>query len=205
MTSRTTTPAVTMSKTTRRCSQSDGSVKQPAFQFYTGDWLKDTGYLTLAGRGALIDIMVAMWDSSTRGIITLTMVQFSRLLRIQVDQAMNVVIELTDKDNPTGSPRLDVKQLTGAPWERFTLTCRRMVRDAQLSETRRECGSKGKDFGKLGGRPRKTPKTANGTANNPPSSSSSSSNTPLTPRRGAERESEIEAKIEARLAGATAF
>lgn len=188
-------------------------MKLPAFQFYPGDWLKDTRHLSLAAKGALIDIMCAAHDSSNRGVVRTNLMQLARYLGAQVDQARSVVSELTDVDNPTGKAVLDRENLAGSGeaegraeggggggvMEGFSLTSRRMVKDESLRQVRAQAGSKGAEFGKLGGRPVKESGeiTAKQTANkplgegqsNPPSSSNSASPSEHSPLKspGAQR------------------
>jgi len=68
--------------------------KAPAFQFYPADWVQDTAHLSLAARGAWIDILCALWRSSTRGAITLSIAGWARVLRATADQADSVINEL---------------------------------------------------------------------------------------------------------------
>lgn len=70
--------------------------KNPAFQFYPGDWVQDTRALSLAAKGAWIDLLCAMWRSQTRGSLTLSMVGYSRIISATVDQTEAVITELTD-------------------------------------------------------------------------------------------------------------
>jgi hypothetical protein len=71
-------------------------VKAPAFQFYPGDWIQDTRVLSLAAKGAWIDILCAMWRSQTRGMITLPLIGYSRLIGATVDQTKSVISELVE-------------------------------------------------------------------------------------------------------------
>lgn len=70
--------------------------KQPAFQFYIGDWLKDTGTLSLESRGAWIDLLCFMWHSKDRGLLCYTIQEYSRLLRTSKQKAIKVIFELID-------------------------------------------------------------------------------------------------------------
>jgi hypothetical protein len=54
--------------------------KQPWLKTYTGDWLKKTRVLTLAAKGAYMDLRVFMWDNEPRGELTETWEGFARLL-----------------------------------------------------------------------------------------------------------------------------
>jgi len=72
------------------------TAKAPAFQFYPGDWIQDTRILTLAAKGAWIDILCALWRSQTRGSLTLPLMGWARLLGSTADQAAAVIGELVD-------------------------------------------------------------------------------------------------------------
>lgn len=100
--------------------------KLPAFQFYPGDWLQDTRPLSLAAKGAWIDLLCAMWRSQTRGSITLPMVGYSRLIGATVDQANSVIKELTDMHI------CDSVTLGNGD---VTLQCRRMMREEKERES----------------------------------------------------------------------
>ena len=55
--------------------------KQPAFQFYTGDWLKDPALqaCSAATRGIWINLLANMWESNPRGEIHGTVSEIVRL------------------------------------------------------------------------------------------------------------------------------
>ena len=113
----------------------------PYFPFYVGDWLKDTRHLSLAARGAWIDILCAMHNSQNRGVATFSKVQMARYIGASSDQGDSVLAELTDPQNPTGKPICDVENM---PDGGIRLTSRRMTAD----ERKRQLCS---DAGKLGG------------------------------------------------------
>ncbi len=72
------------------------TAKLPAFQFYPGDWMQDTRCLSLASKGAWIDLLCAMWRSQTRGQLFLPIVGYARIISSTVDQTEAVIKELTD-------------------------------------------------------------------------------------------------------------
>lgn len=72
------------------------SWKQPSFQFYPGDWVQDTRCLSLAAKGAWIDLLCAMHRSQTRGVLALPIVGYARLIGATVEQTEAVITELTD-------------------------------------------------------------------------------------------------------------
>ena len=47
--------------------------KAPAFQFYVGDYLKDTRSLSLSAKGAWGDLLCYMWNAKTRGMLSKTL------------------------------------------------------------------------------------------------------------------------------------
>ena len=55
--------------------------KQPAFQFYTGDWLKDPALqaCSTATRGIWINLLANMWESNPRGEVHGTVEEIVRL------------------------------------------------------------------------------------------------------------------------------
>jgi len=68
--------------------------KLPAFQFYPGDWIQDTATLSLSARGAWIDLLCALWRSPIRGQLTLSIIEYGRLLRTTPLRARAVLDEL---------------------------------------------------------------------------------------------------------------
>lgn len=112
--------------------------KLPAFMFYPGDWLKDTGHLTLAAKGAWIDLVARMWDAQIRGVLCHTIQGYARLMGALADQARVIIDELTDPITPV----CDRKDL---PDGRIQLTCRRMVREEQERVRSRVSKRRGRD------------------------------------------------------------
>lgn len=102
--------------------------KLPFIQFYPGDWVQDTAALSLAAKGAWIDILCALWRSPTRGALTLNMVAWARIMRASVDQAKAVIDELVS----TGT--CDYVTLANS---NVTLSNRRMIREEKERESTR--------------------------------------------------------------------
>lgn len=140
----------------------DTGSKLHAYQFHTGDWVKDTRHLSLAARGAWIDILAAMSSSQTRGVVTYTMMQLTRYLGVTVDQAHAVINELRDPENPTGKAVCEYEELADG---KFRLISRRMTRDEQ-TRLKRAAG------GILGGNPALIAQKVNHKDNHPPNLSS---------------------------------
>lgn len=68
--------------------------KLPFFKFYPGDWVQDTSVLSLAAKGAWIDILCVLWRSQSRGTYTCNIVQWARVIRSDAEQARRVIDEL---------------------------------------------------------------------------------------------------------------
>ena len=60
--------------------------KLPYFEFYPSDWANDTSMLPLKIKGAWIDILCGMWWNGSRGELTGSWEDFSRYLRVDVDE-----------------------------------------------------------------------------------------------------------------------
>lgn len=145
--------------------------KQPSFQFYPGDWKRDAGVQSLSfeERGVWFEMMLLMFESAERGKLVfgsgtpMPEDAVARSLGLDRQRYVQILRKLLDygvasKDEKTG-----------------IVFCRRMVRDAELSKKRAECG-------KLGGNPnllnqnsskREAKSNQNGKQNPTPSSSSS--------------------------------
>lgn len=148
--------------------------KAPAFQFYTGDWMKDPELrsVSLEARGLWVDLLCLMWESPQRGYMvarSLLAFRYDQIARM-VGASPETVQRLIEELEAVGVCSRD---------DRGAIYCRRMVRDAQISAKRAENGRKGgsakaqnaKDL--LGKNSSKT--LANDLAKASPSSSSSSS------------------------------
>lgn len=143
--------------------------KQPSFQFYPGDWKRDAGVQSLSfeERGVWFEMMLLMFESAERGKLVfgsgtpMPEDAVARSLGLDRQRYVQILRKLLDygvasKDEKTG-----------------IVFCRRMVRDAELSKKRAECG-------KLGGNPnllnqnsskREAKSNQNGKQNPTPSSS----------------------------------
>ena len=151
--------------------------KAPAFQFYPGDWMQDTRFLSLAAKGAWIDYLCAMWRAQTRGLLSLPWVGYSRLVGATVEQTKAVTAELVEMgicdaeiDEQPASPA-DVQRHTDG---NLTLINRRMFREGKTRELankrqQRYEERKKEDQGE------ETPDAKPDAKMTPPSSSSSSS------------------------------
>jgi hypothetical protein len=115
-------------------------VKRPAFQFYPGDWRRDTALqsCSIAARGLWIEMITHMHESDPYGYLTaggvpLTTQGLANLTGLTVAVAKRLLAELEEK-------KVFSRDDSG------TIYSRRMVRDEDI-RTRRASG------GKLGGNP----------------------------------------------------
>ena len=105
--------------------------KLPYFPFYPGDWMQDTRSLSLATKGAWIDILCGLWRSQTRGTLTLPVLGWARLIGATVDQAEQVIEELV---------KMRICDSVTDRNKEVTITNRRMVREEKerISNTERQ-------------------------------------------------------------------
>lgn len=101
-----------------------GEMKAPAFQFYVADYMRDTRALTLAARGAWVDLLCQMWVAPVRGQITLSIPAFARLWSCSESEAEAVLDELSETGVALRSP-LRVTDRN----EKITVSNRRMLRE----------------------------------------------------------------------------
>ena len=100
-----------------------GRPKQPAFQFYTGDWLKDPelSACSPATRGIWADCVARMWESGRSGRLAGDYAALARLCRCSVEEMREAVAELRATKTATVTIRN----------EKVTLVNRRMSREAK--------------------------------------------------------------------------
>jgi hypothetical protein len=111
--------------------------KNPAFQFYPGDWTRDLDDQPLEVEGAWIRICCRLWWSETKGQATKPIREWARILRKSEKKTKEILEILLSKSISSGSV-LDNQNVT--------IISRRMVRDYEISQIRRTVG-------KLGGNP----------------------------------------------------
>lgn len=140
--------------------------KNPAFQFYPGDWTRDLDDQDLEIEGAWIRICCRLWWSDTPGEMTKTIKEWSRILRKTEKKTTKIFQILIEKGIASGSI-LDNQNIT--------VISRRMVKDFRISQIRRASG-------RMGGNPdlKKNMKNlVKQSSNQNPTPSSSSSYTPV--------------------------
>jgi hypothetical protein len=117
--------------------------KMPAFQFYPGDWRRDTQVqmATMETRGVWFEMICCMWDSPDRGKISGDIQQLARMLGCDTNVLSRSLVEIE---------RLKIADVTNGHKE-ITIVNRRMSReqkvrdDARLrkvSQRKREAGHK---------------------------------------------------------------
>jgi len=65
--------------------------KQPSFQFYPNDWLRDMLEYPLDIRGAWITILCKLWYSDTRGKLTKTLSQWAAILGVSEEETKSIL------------------------------------------------------------------------------------------------------------------
>ena len=113
-------------------------MKRPSFQFYPGDWRRDPGVqaLDFHDRGVWFEILCLMHESDERGVLLLNGAPMP-------ESALARVLGL---DNQMLNQTLTTLLGYGVASRRDgdgALICRRMIRDEELSQIRREAGKKG--------------------------------------------------------------
>ncbi|MDD5245229.1 MAG: hypothetical protein PHU49_14565 [Syntrophorhabdaceae bacterium] len=112
--------------------------KNPAFLFYPSDWTRDLDDQDLEVEGAWIRICCRLWWSEKRGEATKPMREWARILRKTEKKTKEIFQILIEKRIASGSI-LDNQNIT--------IISRRIVRDYEISQIRKEVG-------KLGGNPK---------------------------------------------------
>jgi hypothetical protein len=110
--------------------------KRPALQFYIGDWKKDPELraCSLAARGLWVDMICIMYESERRGYLLVrnrppTTAELARNVGADAAEVRTLLAELENAG---------VYSIVDG-----VIVCRRMVRDAELSEKNKANGSKG--------------------------------------------------------------
>lgn len=113
--------------------------KLPYMQFYPADWLQDTLPLSLAAKGAWINILCALWGAQNRGTHTLPLIGWARQIGASVDQTKAVISELVDMSVCDCPSHQDVSHVTDHN-EKITLVNRRMAKEekARISNNFRQ-------------------------------------------------------------------
>ena len=141
--------------------------KMPAFQFYVGDWRRDTQVqmASMETRGVWIEMLCCMWDAPERGKLEGSIEQLSKLIGCETAILERSISELND---------LKIADVTNGH-KNVTIVNRRMSRD---EKTRRQAT--------LRKRSQRQRERSHATVTPPSSSSSSSSKKkpPYSPPKG---------------------
>lgn len=103
--------------------------KQPYIPIYTGDYLKDTRALSLEAKGAWMDLILFIWINGKAGVIEGTMEEFARMVGASEMKFVAVLNELCRKD---------ICDIFGDQTKVFKIVCRRLAKEAEISEKRSE-------------------------------------------------------------------
>ena len=111
--------------------------KRPAFQFYPGDWLRDTGLrsCSAAARGLWMDILCFMHEGSPYGYLkvnhkVILSPNLARMCGLTLQETDGCLAELAE----AGVFEIDAEGV---------IFSRRMIRDEELSNKRAACGHLG--------------------------------------------------------------
>lgn len=128
-------------------------MKLPYMQFYVADWMRDTRCLSLAARGAWIDILGVLWNSTTRGKKSLDLEGWASELGKPIDEVDTVFGEFEKRNICTF-----VRKRNGE----ILLMSRRQVKDEKVrQQTRKRVGRYRKTHGNGAGNAVVTVETQN--------------------------------------------
>jgi uncharacterized protein YdaU (DUF1376 family) len=101
----------------------------PYIPLYTGDYIKDTRDLSLESKGAWSDMILLMWSTKSKGVLVGTIDDFTRRIgSTSAEQTARILTELALKKVADVSKDDDGVM--------YTVICRRLVREAKISEAR---------------------------------------------------------------------
>lgn len=103
-------------------------MKLPFLQFYPADYMVDTRILTLAARGAWVDILCVLHGSSTRGIATFPALGWARIMGTSISEFEAVIAEIE---------AMGVGNVIRDGNGNVTVTCRRMTKESITREQTR--------------------------------------------------------------------
>lgn len=67
----------------------------PFMKFFSGDWLRDTRFLTPEAKGCWIDTIAVLWDSSNKGLLSHPVCGWARLWGVCESQASEIIDQLS--------------------------------------------------------------------------------------------------------------
>ena len=109
--------------------------KAPAFQFYVKDWMADLAEHPLEIEGAWCRFCAKAWLSETRGELSYTLDQWSRLWRVSLDDAARIIRYIVEEK--IGDSALDLTEISRDYHGKIHLCCRRMAREEKDKEDAR--------------------------------------------------------------------
>ncbi len=103
--------------------------KAPAFQFYVGDWRRDTQVqmASMEVRGVWIEMLCCMWDSPERGKLTGTILSLSRMIGCEINILQNAILQIKNLEIGNVTCNGDVTNCN----TKVTIINRRMYKEAQ--------------------------------------------------------------------------
>jgi uncharacterized protein YdaU (DUF1376 family) len=90
-------------------------------KLYVTDYFQDVRPLSLAARGAWMDLICTMWRAEPKGEVTYSLEEYSRLFGSSIAQTKQVINELV---------ALRMCDSVTHPSKKVTLICRRMSRES---------------------------------------------------------------------------
>jgi uncharacterized protein YdaU (DUF1376 family) len=101
--------------------------KRPFIKFSPADWVIHTRPLSLAAKGAWIDLLCIMWTAQNRGVLQMNIEGYARAIGATVEQTGRVIAELIASNTCENSTEPD---------GRVTLISRRMVVEEEVRSKR---------------------------------------------------------------------
>lgn len=162
-------------------------MKMPAFQFYPGDWRKDPGVqaLDFFDRGVWFEMLCLMHESEERGVLLLNG-------RPMPEVALARMLGLDNQILTTTLTNLLTYGVASKRESDGAIYSRRMVKDEQICQVRREAGKKGGNPNLLNQTSKQKPTTR---VNQIPTPSSSSSSSTSSSEEIDRKESELAAGL----------
>ena len=109
-------------------------MRAPAFQFYVMDWTSDLDDHPLEIEGAWIRICCKLWRAEERGELIKSIVQWSRILRIDIEKTKEILNYISIEKIGDVTPRNIFETKNN---EKITVKNRRMVRERIDKENNR--------------------------------------------------------------------
>ena len=114
----------------------------PSFPFYPNDWIRDTRALSLAAKGAWIDLIASAWNAQNRGALELPLQGYARLIGATVEQTVAVLTELIDLGildayitDGDGAKLCKIPDDVTVRNGKVTVECRRLVREENIRKS----------------------------------------------------------------------